>query len=177
MRVIIQSADAISFLTKEADFAWSLFQAAELEVRATERYVLVGLAGIYSYLASTKTIPSRFQKVAWHAPTFVVVFAGIRALGLGVRQWQLMRYLRTLEGNVLCADVNVLCGNAKALCPVAKIGWAHSFIGQRSIVALSAGLFYVLLATFTIFVAYQMTKKSGRQPPPPSDYQDVCYYL
>jgi hypothetical protein len=158
--MIIGPADTISFLTKEAEFAWSFYQAAELEVRATERYVLIGLAAMYSYLASTKSIPRQFQKIAWHAPTFVVIFAGIRALGLGWRQYQLMRYLQALESRVLCGDVKVVCGEVKILCADANVGWAFSFIGQKSMVALSAGLFYVLLAIFTVFVAYQMTKRN-----------------
>ena len=144
--MITASAQTIEFLTKEADFAFNLYQAAELEVRATERYVLVGLAAMYSYLAATKDIP--FRKYAWHAPTFVVVFAGIRALGLGYRQWGVVHYLQTVEAKVLCAD--------------ASLGWAK--FKQWPIVTLSAVLFYVLLLTFTIFIANRMTNRERINP-------------
>jgi hypothetical protein len=145
-------APTVAFLAKEAEFVYSLYQAAELEVRATERYVLIGLAAMYSYLAATSDIPRQFRNVAWYAPTFVVVFAGIRALGLGWRQAQLMRYLRDMEGQVLGSD--------------ACSGWAHSFLAQRSIVALSAGVFYFVLAIFTALIAYRMTKVTPPQPAP-----------
>jgi len=135
---------AVDFLSTEAGFVYKLYEAAELEVRASERYVLIGLAGMYSYLA-TKGVPAQFRSWAWYAPTFIVLFAAIRALGLGWRQGQLIRYLRDTEASVLGAS--------------ASAGWAHSFIAQKSIVAASAGIFYVLLLIATIIIARRMTSE------------------
>jgi len=137
---------AVEFLTKEADFVYQLYQATELEVRSTERYVLIGLGGLYSYLA-TKTIPDRFRKLAWYAPPFVVLFAGIRALGLGLRQKQLLEYLQVTE--------------AKALEASGVIGWAQSFTNGKPIVATTAAVFYVLLFILTVAIAYRMTSRSS----------------
>jgi hypothetical protein len=55
------SVEAVQFLTKETEFVYAFYQAAELEVRATERYVLIGLGGMYSYLA-TRDLPAPFLR-------------------------------------------------------------------------------------------------------------------
>jgi hypothetical protein len=137
------SKEAVEFLTKEAEFVYAFYQAAELEVRATERYVLVGLGGMYSYLA-TRERSAPFSRLAWYAPTFVVLFAAIRALGLGLRQAELLQYLKSGEVKVLG-------------CAGASAGWAHSFTAGLPIVATTAGVFYMLLVGLTFAIGWRMT--------------------
>jgi hypothetical protein len=137
---------AAEFLLKEVDFVSSLYQAAELEVRTTERYVLVTLGGIYSYLAS-KDVPGRFRRPAWYVPTFVVVFAGLRALGLGLRQCQLLQWLKTTEAKALVGNVDA--------------GWVQSFTKGAPIVAGTATAFYVVLTILTLVIAWRATRSSS----------------
>jgi len=130
--------DVVAFLTKEAGFVYNLYQAAESEVRMTEGYVLVGLGGIYSYLATKKgRVP--FGRIAWFIPTFIVAFAGLRALWLGVRQAELLKYLEKIEANLLQMN--------------ASLGWATSFRQTGNFMSVTAGAFYVLLLIVTIVVA------------------------
>jgi hypothetical protein len=146
---------AVELLTKEAEFVYNLYQTAELEVRATERYVLLGLGAMYSYLV-TKSIPDRFRSIAWYAPTFVVLFAGIRALGLGLRQKQLLQYLDKVT------EARILQANSAA-------GWAGNFRCGKAYVAWTAGSFYVLLACMTIVLALRMTRKPPADKPAASE--------
>jgi hypothetical protein len=140
---LAQEASAAELLKQQSAFVYEFFQAAELEARATERYVLIALATMYSYLAANGTaIPPQFRELAWCAPTLVTVFAGIRALGLGRRQKQMLDYLKEIEAR---------------LPPPGEIpGWAHWFSKQVPFVAISAGVFYLLLTALTVFVAYKM---------------------
>jgi hypothetical protein len=101
---------------------------------------------MYSYLA-TKHIPSQFRRLAWYAPTFVVVFAAVRALGLGLRQAQLMRFMATAEAKLLTSDSDV--------------GWAKSFICGPPYMSTTAGVFYIVLAAVTIAVAHHMSSDRG----------------
>jgi hypothetical protein len=71
------------------------------------------------------------------------LFAAIRALGLGLRQAELLRYLKS-------GEVNVLKTGASA-------GWAHSFTAGFPIVATIAGVFYILLVGLTFTVAWRRT--------------------
>jgi len=133
----------MDFLTKEAEFAFGLYQAAELEVRTTERYVLVALGGIYSYLATKSgEIPLRFRRLAWYSPTFVVIFAGIRALGLGLRQAEVTRWL--------CMTEHKLSPNA--------VGWAKFTHDSPWVVTATACAFYLVLAVVTILAAHLMSR-------------------
>jgi hypothetical protein len=134
---------AAELFKQQATFVYDFFQAAELEARATERYVLVALAGMYSYLA-TKEVPRQFRRLAWYAPTLVTVFAGIRALGLGWRQRQTLDYLIEME---------------RRLPPPNQVrGWGQWFTKQVPFVSISAGVFYVLLIILTLVIAHRMTK-------------------
>lgn len=133
---------AAELFKQQAIFVYEFSQAAELEARATERYVLVALAGMYSYLA-TKEVPRQFRRLAWYAPTLVTVFAGIRALGLGWRQRQLLDYFDRDGKATTAAEPGSRVGavfRASALC--------FDF----------SGVFYVLLIILTLVIAHRMTK-------------------
>ncbi len=123
-------------LKQEASFVLEFFQTAEHEARATERYVLIALGAIYSYLAAQK---GELPPGAWYAPTFVVVVAFIRAVGLGYRQKQLLKYLQEMEGRLTL--------------PSGVSGWAEWFSKLPPFIAISAGAFYVLLIVVTLVVA------------------------
>ena len=135
----------VDFVSNESKFVYDLYHAAELEVRLTERYVLLALGGIYSYLATTsaKSIPRRFNRLAWYAPTFVVIFAGFRAMGLGFRQKEIMHWLLRAENSSLVG-----------LPP----GWAQSTVCGFPIMATTAGTFYIFLAVTTAILAYRMSR-------------------
>jgi hypothetical protein len=137
----------VDFVSNESKFVYDLYHAAELEVRLTERYVLLALGGIYSYLATTaaKEIPIRFRRLAWYAPTFVVIFAGLRAMGLGIRQKQIMAWLLRAENSSL----------------IDQPGWAQSSVCTFPIMATTAGVFYIFLAVTTGFLAYRMSRSEG----------------
>lgn len=60
--------------------------------------------------------------LAWFAPSFVVVFAGIRALGLGWRQGALLSYLKRVEVDAL---------------PQTDAAWAHAL--QSKVLSLRYG--------------------------------------
>ena len=96
---------------------------------------------------ATHEIPARFRRLAWYAPTFVVVFAGIRALGLGLRQPQISLWLKQTE--------------SVALGTQAHMGWAVFFREQPSVVATTAGVFYLLLTILTATIAYRTTLKTS----------------
>src|SRR5688572_4288501 len=122
-----ESVNAAAELFKQQiAFVYEFFQAAELEARATERYVLVALAGMYSYLAS-KEIPRQFRRLAWYAPTLVTVFALFRALLLGWRQSQLLDYLMKVERRLPL--------------PSRVPGWAQWFTKEVPFVGMSALVF------------------------------------
>ncbi|HXH94338.1 MAG TPA: hypothetical protein VNN25_22365 [Thermoanaerobaculia bacterium] len=139
---------AADFLSKEATFVYDLYHAAELEVRLTERYVLLALGGIYSYLATTaaKEIPIRFRRLAWYAPTFVVVFAGFRALGLGFRQKEITEWLLRAEYSAHIAK---------------PAGWAQSTVCGFPIMAATASVFYIVLTVTTGFLAHRMSRSDS----------------
>ena len=65
-------------LKQEVTFAYAFFQATEFEARTMERYVLIAVGAMYSYLATTKQIPLPYPQLAWYAPTLVTVIASIR---------------------------------------------------------------------------------------------------
>ena len=134
---------AAKFLTTESKFVQDLFQAAEVEVRSTERWLLIALGAIYSYLATKARteVPQPLRKLAWYSPTFIVVFAGIRAFGLGFRQWQVLNWLAQTETSVLGANGG---------------GWAQS--KHPWIVTATATGFYVILALATFIIARLMSR-------------------
>jgi len=134
---------ASELLKQEVGFALDVFQAAELEARSTERYVLIALGGMDSYLA-TKQIPEPFRRLAWYAPSWLTAFAALRALALGWRQRQVIAYLYDLECRV----------SLTSLAP----GWAKGQLAQLPFVALSAVAFYGALLFVTLGVARRMTK-------------------
>src|SRR4051794_4067756 len=127
---------ALEFLTKESEFVYGLYQAAELEVRSTERYVLVTLGALYSYLATRAAtdIPPRFRPLAWYTPVGLVVFAGIRALGLGLRQHWVLKWLERAETRVLPRDG-----------VPASVGWANFSTCHPWVLSTVATIFYVFL--------------------------------
>jgi hypothetical protein len=134
-------------LKDDVAFVYAFFQAAELEARQTERYVLVTLGGMYSYFA-TKEIPDRLRRLAWYSPVLIVVFAAIRALGLMLRQEQLLNYLKHVEQHFpYTADAP---------------GWANWYARQPSVVALPTVLFYLLLFAITLFIARRMARNVDR---------------
>ena len=123
----------------ELKFVYDLYLAAENEVRSTERWILVILGGIYSYLAAkgTPEVPLPVRRLAWYSPTFIVVFAGIRALGLGLRQKGVMDWLRANEP---------------------ATSWANS--DHLFVVTATATFFYVGLAVATVLIANRMLTPS-----------------
>lgn len=135
-------AAAPELLKHNVTFVYAFFQAAELEARATERYVLVALGGMYSYLA-TQNIPVDLGRLAWYAPALVAVFGAIRALGLLLRQGQLLDYLVEVDRRL------PLQGGVP--------GWAQWSGTKLSVLALPAAVFYILLIGLTLFVARGMT--------------------
>ena len=132
-----------SFLTSESNFVYDMFQAAELEVRTTERWVLITLGAIYSYLATkAKTeVPQPLRRLAWYSPTFIVVFAGLRALGLGLRQGQILNWLQVVETKVLGPNGG---------------GWAQA--KHLWVVTATATTFYLVLALATVIIARRMNR-------------------
>lgn len=141
----------MSFVTEyskqDLDFVYSLFQAAELEARTTERYLLVTLGGMYSYL-STKEIPARLSKMAWYAPALVTLFSAVRALGLLARQVDALNYLKLVEHQY------PLAGNLH--------GWAlRSSASPLPLLIVTATLFYVVLLVGTFAVARRMTRQAS----------------
>lgn len=135
--------EATELLNSNIDFVYAFFQAAELEARQTERYVLVTIGAIYTYL-TTKEIPARFRQLAWYAPVLIVAFAAIRALGLMLRQMQLLDYLTEIE--------------TKFPLPNQAPGWAYWYGKQASVVAWPTAMFYLLLIVVTVVLAYRMRK-------------------
>jgi hypothetical protein len=121
----------------EVDFAFKYFEAAELEARTTERYVIVALGGVYVYLAANVT---QINRLAWFAPTVVVLFAAARAIGMGWRQGELLTYLGKIEN--------------KLPLPGAVDGWAKWYKDRPPLVAISAVLFYAFLAVVTLVIAF-----------------------
>ena len=129
---------SVDFLKQEAAFVFEFFQTAEHEARATERWVLIALGAIYSYLATQK-IPSGLSVVAWYVPTFVAVAASVRAVGLGWRQYHLLRYLKKVERQVAL--------------PSQVPGWALSYTKAPPFIAISAVIFYAFLIVGTFAIA------------------------
>ena len=125
-------------LMSDMAFAQTFFQAAELEARETERYVLIALAAMYSYLA-TKEIPPSLHRLAWYSPTLIVVFAGVRALALGCRQGKLLNYVASIQQSD------------------GTQGWAVWFSKQWSSLTVATGLFYLTLLCITLIIARRMT--------------------
>lgn len=149
MNVLVADPKAAAdLLTTQLKFAYDLFLAAEAEVRSTERWLLVTLGAMYSYLATKAhaAFPPPLRRVAWYSPAFIVVFAGIRALGLGLRQWQLLEWLKTTE----------------------KGGWSQ--VDRTWTVTATATGFYVVLAVATFVIAYRMTRPSSGEPEDSSSY-------
>lgn len=142
MQVLLMASVA-DFLTNESKFVYDMFQAAELEVRTTERWVLITLGAIYSYLATkAKTdIPPPLRGLAWYSPTFIVIFAGLRALGLGLRQGQILDWLKAAETRVLGPNGG---------------GWAQA--KHLWVVTGTATTFYLVLALATVIIARRMNR-------------------
>ena len=126
---------ASELVRAEIAFVIRYFETAELEARTTERYVLLVLGAMYTYLAAHV---SELSRIAWFAPTLVVFFAAVRALGMGWRQGQILTFLKKLEGDL----------------PVARMsGWAHWYKDQPPLITLSAAAFYIFLLAVTFGVA------------------------
>jgi hypothetical protein len=144
------AAKGIEFLTKELDFVFSLYQAAELEVRSTERWLLVALAALYSYLATkaARDITARFPRLAWWTPVALVTFAGIRAIALGLRQHYVMIWLQTAETTILPPD----------------FGWASFSESKPWIVSITVAVFYgaLVLATTVIAISRSSDKEAKK---------------
>jgi hypothetical protein len=130
-----ESTEMASELTKaEIGFVIKYFESAEVEARTTERYVLVGLGAIYTYLAAHV---SDLPRIVWFAPPLVVFFAAVRALGMGWRQGQILAYLKQVESELA----------------ITRTGWAKWYKDQPPFVAVSAASFYVFLLVVTLGVA------------------------
>ena len=130
-------------LDQEVAFVFRFFEMAEREARATERYVLIGIGAIFSYLATQESVIEELPLLVWYAPAFVVLMAWFRAVSLGFRQKQLMSYLKTLE--------------AKLTLPTRDSGWATYFTNQGPFVAVWAATFYLVLLLVTVVIAVIMT--------------------
>lgn len=134
------SVPPLTFLIKQAEFAYELFAAAENEARSGERYLLVAVGGIYSYLLTHATDVARsFGCAPWLVPPILVVFAGVRAAVLAVRQAALLRYLKTLEERAISATPGV--------------GWAHAFQGGPPVLSMWAFAFYIAFFILTTIAA------------------------
>jgi hypothetical protein len=138
---------ATDFMQIDINFAIQLFQAAELEARETERFILLAIGAIYAYL-TTKEVPDKFKRVAWFSPPAIAIFAAVRALGLMLRQVQMLEYLRSLES----------CGLADSR------GLACWLSHQPPVLALPMGIFYLLLIGITLAIAIVMVRRKGVQP-------------
>ena len=108
-----------------------------------ERYLLVALGGMYSYLA-TKKIPQYYRRLAWYAPTLITALAAFRAFVLGLRQAQIWNYLKEVETQIPL--------------PSGVQGWAHWYKCQTPYVFITAVVFYALVLGSTLIIARRMTK-------------------
>ena len=135
---------AADLLNQQVSFLYAFFQATELEARAMERYLLLALGGMYSYLA-TKEVPQQYRGLAWYAPTGIAAFAALRAVVLAVRQAQIWRYI----GEEVERQISL---------PSGVQGWAHWYNGQTPYVLITAAAFYVLVIVSTFVIARRMTR-------------------
>ena len=126
------------FMQIDVKFAIELFQAAENEARETERFILLAIGAIYAYL--TKEIPNNFMQVAWFSPPAIAIFAAVRALGLMLRQRQVLKYLKSVEPSGL---------------PDSR-GLALWLSNQPSVLAVPMGIFYLFLIGITLAIAFVM---------------------
>jgi len=138
---------ATDFIQIDINFAIQLFQAAELEARETERFILLAIGAIYAYL-TTKEVPDKFKRVAWFSPPAIAIFAAVRALGLMLRQVHMMEYLNRVESSGL-EDSQRL---------------AFWFSHQPPLLALPMGIFYLLLIGITLAIAVVMVRRKGVEP-------------
>jgi len=125
------------FMQIDVKFAIELFQAAENEARETERFILIAIGAIYAYL-TTKEIPPNFKQVAWFSLPAIAIFAALRALGLMLRQRQVLKYLKSVTTSGL-ADSR---------------GLAIWLSNQPSVLAVPMGIFYLLLIGITLAIAF-----------------------
>ena len=130
-------------LQADVAFATALYTAAEAEARQTERYLLIALGAMYAYL-TTKDIPQSLQKIAWYVPAIVTAFTGLRALGLGLRQHDLLKFLACMKGG--------------------QSQFAIAFLSGPSYLAYTIGAFYITLFAASLAVALRVT---GRLKGPP----------
>ncbi len=84
------------------------------ELRAVERYAVLGTAAIWTWLASTTNLPVIFR-LAWWIPLFLVILAGIRAFAI----WQMMKlaalYIKQLEERLGVEGWETYSGRVKGI--------------------------------------------------------------
>lgn len=84
------------FLLHEYDSLRKEIEQDKGEMRAVERYAVLGTAAIWTWLTSMTNLPTVYR-LAWWLPFFLVVLAGLRVY----TTWELMklkgRYIKSCE--------------------------------------------------------------------------------
>lgn len=120
------------FLLHEYDSLRKEIEQDINEMRAVERYAVLGTAAIWTWLASGMQLPSVYR-LAWWLPLFLVILACLRVYTI----WKLMklkgRYIKTREEKL------------------GLQGWEH-FLGREEgfIIQYSPTLLWALLLPVTL---------------------------
>jgi hypothetical protein len=138
-------AAEIALHAEQCKYLYQLFDADEKEVRQLERYLLVAIAAIFSFLVNQITKADYTN--LWYFPAFLTCIAGIRAGALGNRQRVWLRTLAEVEQRWATSVGSEYRNNGP--------GWASLYNRYGSYaVTGSAMLFYVALLALTIFTGF-----------------------
>lgn len=109
------------------------------ELRTIERYVIVGIGGVWVWLITHPGIP--LAALAWWIPFVLAVAGAIRGLALTVVIKRAAEYIRLIENKIERYE--------------GLLGWEAWIKTRRKLVICSSIAFWIVLVVTTAFVASQ----------------------